>query len=192
MGEVLYKLNSLCATFSGPGVTNFTTLDCSEPKKGRYLTLQRVKENLIHPDLAVFELLIETRPAPPEETIEILLRAANDGEAPAGQCPEHLPFAFAGGSECCETSLSNHPSEGLTGWETKGRQGHLHYDSSTCYGTNGSCLIPPCINYNFQKYSCFMEDVDLVGDDISADVPKETLEECAKFARTFPEAEGFI
>ena len=89
----------------------------------------------------MFELLIETRLTPPEETIEILLCAGNDGEAPAGQCSQHLLFAFAGGSECCETSLSNHPSVGLTGWEMKGRQGNLHYGGLTCYGMNGSSPV---------------------------------------------------
>ena len=79
-----------------------------------------------------------------------------------------LNFAFAGGSDCCEASLSKHPSEGLTGWKTKGRQGNLLYDSFTCYGTNGSCLIPPWFNAYFQRYSCFMEDVDLAGDDVES------------------------
>ena len=81
------------------------------------------------------------RPAPPEETTEILLRTGNDGEALAGQCSQHLLFAFAGGSACRETSLSNHPSDGLTGWEMKGRQGHLHYGGLTCYGMNGSSPV---------------------------------------------------
>ena len=150
-GDVLYTSNRVCAEFPGPALTSTTKHVCGEPLIGRYVTMQRVKENTDCLALALFEMNLETKPAPPPETIEILLRAPNVDEAPVGQCPKDLSFAYAGGLECCESNLSNHPSEGLSGWELEGLQGRLHYDSPTCFGNSQTCDSPPCLNYNFQR-----------------------------------------
>jgi hypothetical protein len=185
-GDTLYTTNTVCGMFDGPGLSGATsTVKCSAESIGRYVTLQRIKEHQNSP-LNWVEVLIESMPVETKK-IEILLRTT----PVAGQCPSSHPFAFFGGEKCCSTNLENHPSGATTGWEGTGSRGFLNFDSTKCFDQSVNCLRPPCMNYEFQRYGCYMEDADLTTEGNLGFWRSDSPEECEEQAHA-KGADGFF
>ena len=181
----MYTTNAICGVFEGPGVSGITsTVSCSTTLIGRYVTLQRIGI----PDIIALnfvEILIESTPE--TEKIEIFLQST---AATDGQCPSSYPYAYASGDKCCSRNVDE---DRQPGWEGKGSMGFLHFDSTGCAGNNSvMCANPPCMNYLYQRYGCYMEDVDLTTKDVLGYGPTDNPEKCEELALNTPGANGFV
>ena len=117
------------------------------------------------------EVLLDAKNAQAEEVM------TRDDEQENDQCPSSHPYAFNYGKDCCENKKL------------------LHFGSITCHGSSKACGISnqPCLNHNYMKYGCYLENVDIADVDL-ADIYKQTstFDECADFAKTVAGATGFI
>ena len=127
------------------------------------------------------EVVLEAEPVLQMETTKVFLRSSNDDVA-EGQCPESHPYAFAKGTKCCKGNMENHPKSGKTGWELLGSRGLLHFDSEACFYPFVSCDQELCLNFEYRKYPCYMEDVDITTETNLGYIPTATPEDCERMA----------
>ena len=185
-GDTLYTTNTVCGLFKGPAVADVTdSIECLVPLTGRYVTLQRIIEFAEHTVLSMNEVLIVSSPAVFEgEEIEILLRSS----PVLGQCPSNYPYAYLGGASCCSSGMED------TGWFEEGSFGLLNFDSLTCGGGKTTCPTnntAPCYNYQYQRYSCFIEEVDISGYDDNIG-KEDNIEKCLERATKTAGSSGFL
>ena len=136
--STLFKGNSVCGVFEGPAEPKTpSTVTCSAPLLGRYVTLQKIKEldlglEYTMTDLNFVEVIIDSSPVvgPDNEVekIEILLR---ENPVP-GECPSDHPYAYNYGYGCCSK-----------------RKGSTFYKTS-CSGASAPCFGIPCLHYQYK------------------------------------------
>ena len=115
------------------------------------------------------EVLLDTKTGKAGEVM------ISDDEQENYQCPISHPFAFNYGKKCCENKKL------------------LHFGSTKCRGNFIACGTSDqsCLNYNYIKYGCYLENVDLVSEALPYK-PASTFDECLDFAKTVEGAVGFI
>ena len=129
--DTLYKDNPVCGVYKGPGKPGTeSSVTCSEPLTGRYITLQKIVPQPLGESINLGEIIIESSPMMVSgnqgNTIEILLR-----EHPiTGECPSDHPHAYDYGYRCCSLVSS--------------------YYSSGCRGQALECFGTPCLNYQYR------------------------------------------
>ena len=182
-GDTLYTTNTVCGYLVGPASSGSDfIIECSSAIEGRYITVQRVKANTEH--LNFVEFLLETEPIDTKmiETIKVFERPSRNG-----QCGKEYPFAYEGGSRCCETGFDD-----PIGLDGKRRNGFLNFDSKGCKGESRPCPLG-CMNYNYQRYWCHA--YNKVGttntEDIDPKAKSSTWKECEDYAKS-KKAVGWI
>ena len=190
-GDTLYTINTVCGFNAGPANDEADfIIECSTPIDGRYVTVQRIKTSE-QPALNIVEVLLETEPldATVVETVKVLERPSHNVERPShnGQCRKEYPFAYEGGSRCCNTGFDD-PNDLDGVW----RNGFLNFDSKGCNGNSQPCPLG-CMNYQYQTYLCYA--LDGVGTKNTKNLgPKITTsawKECEDYAKE-KKADGFI
>ena len=128
-------------------------MECAAPIVGRYITLQRIKDSS-EPALNIAEVLFYSDTVGNSlETIQIL----HQNPSRNGNCPKEYPKA------------GRHSN------------GFLNYDSNECYGESMACE-GGCVNHGYQRYGCYMEDVDLTTAVDLGHIITETPEACEEHA----------
>ena len=192
-GDTLINNNVICGFFKGPGVLgSISTIVCSTPLIGRYITLQNIEKTTMS-QFNWPEVLIDSSPAEAEEEgekIEILLT-----ENAAGQCSSSYPYAFRGGDRCCRRNLEVDPTDKNRKMEPPGSYGFLNFDSTQCGGNSWQyCTTPPCMNYQYQRYGCYMEGASFDGsvlESSSTDTADECQERALQLRKQNQAADGF-
>ena len=187
-GDTRYNFNALCGYFEGPATDGeVSQIPCSRPVIGRYITLQRYRRNT--EPLNLRELVIDSTPAVNIALDEVYVLSTDEIEGDS-QCPSSHPFAFNRGAQCCSGNREHHPSQGFDGWESKGSRGLLHFDSPVCFDSFVSCSIPPCLNYEYRRYPCYMEGFRLSTLNELTSKATGSAEECENYALSL-DATGF-
>merc|ERR1719474_2438495 len=103
-GNSLITSGTVCGFFEGPAQPSSTSsVACSNPLIGRYITLQRVKvQSSFGLPLIWREVLLDTKTAQAGEVMTVMTRDEND------QCPSSHPYAFNYGKDCCENKKLLH------------------------------------------------------------------------------------
>ena len=184
-GDTLYTTNTVCGFYAGPAAKGSNSVvECSVPVPGRFITLQRIKTSS-EPALNIVEVIVETEPLNEKpEAINVLERPSNNG-----QCPEEYPFAFQGGSRCCQGSFEDAPSEASS------KDGFIDYDSDVCSnGDDIACVgVGGCMNYQYQRYPCKTEPLFIYGTGSGCGVHETfTEEECEESAKDNKEAIAYF
>ena len=164
-------MNSLCSHYGGPGGGADVVMTCGVHGKvrllqpspscynscynscsSRYLTLQRVNDN-DNTALDLFEVEISSTPVATSTTSAMEIST----------CPSSYEWAYAQGTKCCSSNLERTFSQAGPGdWTSQGGKGRLHYDSTRCASSSTTCSTPPCVNYNFMKYDCYLRNQDIL------------------------------
>ena len=136
----------------------------------------------MEPALNIVEVLLETEPVDVEivETMEVLERPSRNG-----QCGKEYPFAYEGGSRCCENGFDD-PTD-LDGIR---RNGFLNYDSKGCIGESQPCPLG-CLNYQYETYWCYAHHVGLQPPGDLGQNYTTTWQDCVNFAKDL-KAGGFV
>ena len=181
--DTLYTINTVCGFNAGPATstTNFV-IECSTGIEGRYITVQRIKTST-EPALNIVEVILETEPVDVNivETVKVFERPSRNG-----QCGKEYPFAYEGGSRCCENDFDD-----PTGLDGIWRNGFLNFDSEGCKGESQPCPLG-CMNYQYQVYSCYAhgEFGTKYADNFVPKIKTSTWKECEDYAKE-KKADGF-
>ena len=116
-GNDLFTTNSICGLFVGPpeSLGSTSSVTCSAPLVGRYVTLQRI-DNPEKEPINWVEVQIDSTPGGKTEEIEFIFRTSpEDGvtgqeEGVTGQCTSRYKYAFGNGEKCCITSIEVRPN----------------------------------------------------------------------------------
>ena len=101
------------------------------------------------------EVMIKSKPV---ETPQISIMKIVEDE---GLCPQSHPNAYLQGEHCCEINTDFDSLMTII-------SPALSFVSTTCkdaFGTNRhvACPHPPCLNFQYQPYRCFLDNLDISG-----------------------------
>ena len=171
-GDVKYTINDICGVFKGPGSTGgISTINCCEPIRGRYVTLQRVSDILEYLNWSEIRIQSSILKESVEGDVKIMKRREGFALSPKcpstdnfSQCPKSHPFAYHQGDHCCKLNIEHDTR--MTSYPI------LHFDSRSCKDDHGvekhvACSKPPCINNGCRLYKCYLQNKELTGSKIN-------------------------